>query len=274
MSLARCCATLVLCAASLPATAAHADEVDPACATAYAKGQDDRLAGRLYDARSAFQRCAVATCPQQVAHDCATWAAEVEADLPTVLIAVTDSTGRAVPSVRVFVDGAPIAADQLARPLVLEAGPHGLRFEADGYEAVTVQTALRPIDRELPVRVTLRTAAETLPPPARPAARRSDVPPLSLVFAGAGAVALGTSAYFGLSARSQYQDLEDRCAPGCTRAEADGVASKALISDLALAGSLVAFGAAAWVYFGTPEAEAPRAALVVSPRQASVHVTF
>jgi hypothetical protein len=276
MSLARCCAILVLCAAWLPVTAAHADEVDPACATAYAKGQDDRLAGRLYDARSAFQRCAVATCPQQVARDCATWASEVEADLPTAVISVTDSSGRALPSWRAFVDGAPIAASELARPLVLEAGPHSLRFEADGYETATVQTALRPTDRELPVRVILRTPAEKAPPAPRPSPRSAGVPPLSLVFAGVGAVALGTSAYFGFSARNQYQDLKDRCAPGCTRSEADAVASKALLSDVALATSLVALGAAAWIYFGTPETS--RAAVVLSSRpnggQASVRVIF
>jgi hypothetical protein len=276
MSLARCSANLVLCCALLPVASAHAAEVDPVCATAYAKGQDDRLAGRLFDARTAFQRCALPTCPAEIAQDCAGWAREVEADLPTVVIHVTDSTGRALSSVRAFADGKPLAPSELGQPLVLEAGPHALRFEADGYDSVLVQTALRPTDRELPVRVTLYMPAEKARAQPAPALASSGVPKLSLVLAGVGAVALGTSAYFGFSARNQYQDLEDTCAPRCKRADADAVDSKALLSDLALARSLVAFGAAAWVYFGTPEA--PRAAVVVSSRpkggEACVRVTF
>lgn len=264
-----------MCSAWLPA-GARAAEVDPACATAYAKGQDDRLAGRLFDARTAFQRCAQAACPEAVAHDCATWAAEVEADLPTVVLHVTDSAGRPLPSVRVLADGAPIAAAALERPIVLEAGPHSLRFEAVGYDSVTVQTALRPTDREVPVRVTLYTPGELARLHARPTPHSSTVPALSLVLAGVGVVALGTSAYFGLSARSQYQDLEQECAPGCARADADAVESKALIADVALGTSLAAFGAAAWLFLAAPDA--PQAAVQVSPRlrgaDASVRVTF
>jgi hypothetical protein len=276
MSLARCCArTLALCSAFLLPVAARAADADPGCATAYAKGQDDRLAGRLFDARTAFKRCSVSTCPDALVHDCATWVSEVEADLPTVVIHVTDAHGRLLPSVRVLADGNPIAPSDLERPLVLEAGPHSLRFEAAGYEAVEVQTALRPTDRQLEVRATLYAPGEKARA-ARPAPRRSGVPTLSLALAGVGAVALGTSAYFGIAARRQYDDLEQSCAPYCRRADADAMESKALISDIALGTSLVALGAAAWIFFGAPDE--PKAAVVVSSRirggDASVRVTF
>lgn len=276
MSPARCRArTLALCCALLAPAAARGDDIDPSCATAYAKGQDDRLAGRLFDARTAFERCAVPTCPEALAQDCATWAAEVEADLPTVVIHVTDAHGRQLPSLRVFADGNPIAASQLKRPLVLEAGPHQLRFEAAGYETVTVRTALRPTDRELEVRAILYAPGDKAK---APAPRSSRVPTLSLVLAGVGAVALGTSAYFGLAARRQYDELERTCAPYCRSEDADAMESKALASDIALGTSLVALGAATWIFFGTRDE--PKAAVVVSPRlsgkggNASVRVTF
>jgi hypothetical protein len=258
----------------LPAPARGAD-VDPICATAYAKGQDDRLAGRLFDARTAFKRCAVPTCPDALAQDCATWASEVEADLPTVMIHVTDAHGRPLPSVRVFADGTPIATSDLERPLVLEAGPHSLRFEAPGYETTEAQTALRPTDRQLEVRATLYLPGEKVSLEA-PARRSSRVPTLSLALAGLGVVALGTSAYFGVAARKQYDDLEQSCAPNCRRADADAVESKALVSDIALGTSLVALGAAAWIFFGA--ANEPKAAVVVSSRvrggDASVRLVF
>ena len=276
MSPARCCATALAlgCAFLLPA-AARAADIDPSCATAYAKGQDDRLAGRLYDARTAFKRCSVPTCPDALVHDCANWASEVEADLPTVVIHVTDTRGRLLPSLRAFADGNPIAASDLKGPLVLEAGPHSLRFEAAGYEPAEVQTALRPTDRQLEVRATLYAPGEKARAKASDS-RRSGVPTLSLALAGVGALALGTSAYFGIAARRQYDHLEQSCAPNCLQADADAVESKALISDIALGTSLVALGAAAWIFFGT--ADEPRAAVVVSSRvsggDASVRVTF
>lgn len=266
--------TFALCSALLPA-GAHAADVAPSCATAYAKGQDDRLAGRLFDARSAFKLCAVSACPVELASDCARWASEVEADLPTVVLHVVDTQGRALPAVRVFADGRAVATSELSRPLVLEAGPHSLRFEAEGYEATQVQTALRPTDRELEVRATLYEQGEKarIEPRQPPSA---GIPKLSVALAGVGLVALGTSAYFGLAAQSRYNELEQSCAPDCRRADADAVESKALISDIALATSLVALGAAAWVFFGT--AEKPRAALVVAPRSdggdARVRLTF
>lgn len=266
MSRARCGTTiLALCSALLLPAGAHAADAAPSCATAYAKGQDDRLAGRLFDARSAFKLCAVSTCPEELASDCARWASEVEADLPTVLVHVVDARGRALPTVRVFADGQAVSAGELSRPLVLEAGPHSLRFEAEGYEATQVQTALRPTDRELEIRATLYKPGEKTRGVAQQHPPSAGIPKLSLALAGVGLVALGTSAYFGIAAQNQYNELEHSCAPGCRREDADAVETKALISDVALATSLVALGAAAWVFFGTPEA--PRAALVVAPRR-------
>ena len=276
MSSARCCArALALGCAFLMPAAARAADIDPSCATAYAKGQDDRLAGRLFDARTAFKRCSVPTCPDALVRDCANWAAEVEADLPTVVIYVTDTHDRVLPSFRVFADGNAVAESDSKRPLVLESGPHSLRFEAAGYETVVVQIALRPTDRQLVVRATLYAPGEKARAKA-PASQRSKLPTLSLALAGVAAAALGTSVYFGIAARRQYDHLERSCAPYCRQADADAMQSKALISDIALATSLVSLGAAAWIYFGA--ADEPKAAVVVSSRvrggEASLRLTF
>src|SRR5689334_3407740 len=74
-----------------------------ACSVAYARGQEERLAGRLYNARSAFQQCAVEAC-SAIAGDCERWLKEVEADLPTLRVTVRDELGRPVEQLRVSID--------------------------------------------------------------------------------------------------------------------------------------------------------------------------
>src|SRR6187402_996948 len=185
---------LALTATLGPAQASAQSAVkDASCANAYTQGQDDRLAGRLYAARTAFLSCAAATCPAVVASDCRRWASEVEADLPTIRIQVHDARGNVVQGARVWVDSAPLTTEQLAAPLVLEAGPHTLRFEAAGFAPLELQQALRPTDREIAV-----SAVLSPPVPAAPLAPRPSkpVPTGSWVLAGVGAVALGASGYF------------------------------------------------------------------------------
>ncbi len=228
----------LLVAASTSGTA-RADDVD-ICSVAYARGQEERLAGRLFNARAAFQQCAVAPCSAVLAKDCHRWVKEVEADLPTIRVTVS----RPVDKLQVFIDSVAIPLVALAAPIVLEAGPHELRFEAPGYQSVRLDKALRPSDREVPVVVTLR-------PPQAPA-RRNQVGPVpagAWVLAGVGAVALGGSIYFGVRANERYHELQDSCAPACERSASDDMQANAVISDVALASAVVALAASAVVYF-------------------------
>jgi len=86
-----------------------------------------------------------------------------------------------------------------------------------------------------------------------------------LTFAAIGAVALGGSIYFGLSAKSQYDDLKAECAPRCAQSRIDSVRSKAVVSDVALATSLVALGAAAYFYFSAKPGDHAVTALGIEP---------
>jgi hypothetical protein len=234
---------------------------DPeACSIAYARGQEERLAGRLFNARTAFEQCASPTC-SALASDCARWLEEVEADLPTIVVTVRDERGSPVASLKVSIDGAPVPLARLSSPIVLEAGPHDLRFEAPGYDPVLVEKALRPSDREVPVVVTLRPpqARRQTPPPDAP----RPVPTASWILAGAGAVALGGSIYFGVRASSEYDELKRSCAPACEPSASDELWQSAVLSDVALATSVVAFTAAAVLYFTRPTK--PAAALAIAP---------
>jgi hypothetical protein len=256
MSASTTAAATFLCLSAL-SELAHADA--EACASAYSRGQEERLAGRLYSARSAFQVCSDAACPAAIASDCRRWTSEVEKDLPTIRVRVTDTHGVAIHSVWLSSDGVEIPSAQLMQPIIVEAGPHTLHFEAPGYQALDLQASLRPSDREQPVNAVLRPLAASTTTPSAPS--RQAVP---LTLAALGTIAFGTSLYFGLSARSQYDDLKASCAPNCAPAQADSVREKALISDVALLGSALAVGAAAWLYFGASK-DRPRAALNLEP---------
>jgi len=238
--------------------AARAEDFD-ACSVAYARGQEERVSGRLFNARAAFQECATAACPTALASDCGRWVKEVEADLPTIRLTAHDPHGAPVENLKVSIDGAIIPIGALSAPIVLEAGPHEVRMEAPGYQPVRLDEALRPSDREVPVVVTLR------PPPAVvPETQARPVPTAAWVMAGVGAVALGTSIYFGARANSQYHDLKQSCAPTCDPSASDGMYANAVSSDVALASGVVAFAASAIIYFTRPSKHSA-AALELEP---------
>lgn len=238
--------------------AAHADASTEACSSAYTKGEEDRLAGRLYSAREAFKVCEDPGCPAALAADCRHWRTEVEADLPTIRLKVTNVQGATIEHPQLFSDGVSVPEAALAQPVILEAGPHLLRVEAAGYRAVGVERALRPSDREIEVAVVMHALNEPPPSAAKPGHR---VPPLAIALAGVGVVALVGSVTFGLRSHQQYEDLKSKCSPYCAQSDADSVRSKALISDIALLTSAAAFGAAAWLFFSATPDRPPVATL-------------
>src|SRR5882724_8938561 len=137
---------------------ARADVNVEACSDAYTQGQEERLAGHLLNAQKQFGICADPTCPKAIVNDCQSWIDEVAADLPTVLIKTTNEAGQPVANLKVTVDGASVSQAKLAQPLVLDAGPHVLRFEAPGYEPLQVEPSLRAHDHEVPISAVLRAS--------------------------------------------------------------------------------------------------------------------
>jgi hypothetical protein len=276
---------MMLCLGAL-SRSAHADVSVEACSDAYTKGQEERLAGRLFSARGQFAICSDSTCPGAIVRDCKQWQGEVDADLPTVVVKATDSAGNPVDSLSVSVDGASVRAEDLARPIVLDAGPHQVRFEAPGYDPAQINAALRPEDRNVPVNVVLHRASLSPPAVSENASTEPIVtssapratPVLAITLAGVGVVALGSSLYFGLSAKNQYDELKSSCAPGCTQAQADSVHSKAVVSDVALGVAVVAFGAAAWLYLSSDQDKPQATALGIEPElggaRARLRITF
>ncbi len=101
-----------------------------ACLDAASKAQTFRDLHKLVEAREKLRVCASAQCPTVVQTDCATWLAEVEQGLPTVVVTATDGAGRDRFDVKVTVDGQGPATALQGQALTMNPGPHTLHLEA------------------------------------------------------------------------------------------------------------------------------------------------
>jgi hypothetical protein len=94
---------------ALVTTAAGADD-KVACADAALKGQTLGRSHKLVAAREQLRVCAQSMCPTLVRTDCASWLADVEKALPTVVVTAKDEAGRDLYDVKVSANGRPSPA--------------------------------------------------------------------------------------------------------------------------------------------------------------------
>lgn len=173
------------------------------------KASDDSLEletqGELLATRDALEVCASLACPEEVRDECARRIALVQDNIPSVLCEVRDESGRLRHDALVTVDGRGPGGPAAER-LELEPGTHDLTARAPGLVSVTQRVALRPRDKERPVRFVLRNAVRPAPlrsfPPRRAAA---------LVVGGVGAAALTTASVFAVVALEAKHEAQALC---------------------------------------------------------------
>jgi hypothetical protein len=250
-------ASLLMIAVLAVAAPALADK--SACLSSVDKGQTLRDAGKLRAARDQFLVCANAECPHVVQIDCARWANELDASIPTVVCVAADAKGD-LTAVRVRFDGEPLL-DQLDGASVEQRVVVG---QGDKNHKVAVRfDAPRPIARPPDVPV---------PPPRSP----STTPVAALVFAGLGVIALGSFAYLGITGKNHLADLHSGCAPYCSDAEIASAKRQLIAADISLGVGVVALGLSAFFLFHRTSSS-PKASLhIAPPRAASAawHVPF
>lgn len=219
------------------ATPAAADD---ACLSSYEKAQRLRLDKKLLAAKSELLVCARAECPQVLRRDCSTWLGEVDAALPSVVVAARAGSAE-VTDVRVLVDGRALAESLDGSALSLDPGQRLFRFERAGAAAVEQKVLIRAGEKNRRLEVDFGGTTE------RAEAEPSRLPVYALL--GVGAVALGSFSYFALESHSKRQDLES-CKGHCAEADVDAVQRDQLIADVSLGVGLVALGVAAYLHFG------------------------
>jgi len=215
------------------APSAQADTTKDQCVDANAKGQDLRHDGKLIIARAAFVSCSNVKCPAIVRDDCIRRLDELDRAQPSVVFQVKDGAGADVIDVRISMDGTLLTEHLNGTPLKVDPGVHVFSFEVAGqpavysnlliregeagrHESVVVGGAAAPPVPPAPVSPTATPPRhETLPTQTDAAAPRGQGKgtqrTVGLVVGGAGVVAIGLGAIFGLLASSAWSDAKSAC---------------------------------------------------------------
>lgn len=254
--------------------AARADGKE--CVLRNNQGADEQTQHHLLAARDNYLACASAEgCPAMVRSECEQALGELKASIPSLIVAVVDDHGHDVGDAALTLDGRPIAHDGTA--IELDPGQHVVVATSQGRRAeLNVVATERELNRRVELLLPALAAAAPAapPPPVAAPPQRSHLP--SYVLGGVGVLAAGSFAGFALSGRAGMSDL-DRCKPYCERDQVRSVQTKYLIADVSLGVSLVALGAAAYLWLRPepkPSAESAPVAfdVVAGPRMAAVSI--
>jgi hypothetical protein len=220
------------------------------CSSSYTENQRDRKAGKLLSAQAHLRVCSALSCADFIQADCAVWLAEVEAQMPSVVVAAKGLDGTDTSLVEVYDSGVLLASVLDGRPIFMDPGPHTLEFRHRGAPPATQNVVVRAGEknRVLEVSFAKPSAPPALPPtvvPAVPVAPASEPPILGI----AGLVTMGLglggiAGFIGLavSGTAKFDELDRSCgslAPAlltqtCTEEQISPVQSQLIAGDVLL----------------------------------------
>jgi hypothetical protein len=273
------------------------------CVNDHREGQTLHRAGRLKASKERFQRCLDLQCSPVLRMDCAARLDEVEAEVPTIVLAARSSRGDLV-EVSVFQSGLLLTSRLDGRPIALDPGPQALRFEAAGHEPLEERLLMRSGERNRLVLVTMKERLPSGSPSNGPALTSSPgltsptpggtasegsaaAPPRSVPAPPAQPLAsFSTSDYFvfgtglGLAAAGAVLGLvvvreraaaTEQCSPFCSEDHVDGIRRRGWIADglLVLSAGTLLYGTIRWA-----SRDAPSVALLIQPTSIASEVRF
>lgn len=213
------------------------------CVVDAEKGQEFRQSGALLEAQRALRACAADRCPALIRKDCSLWLHQVDEELPSLILAVTDANGQDVAVESLIIDELPQPLGSVALPIHLDPGQHKVLIIVQGqrHERTVI---LRSRERNRVVAFT--TAMAPLSPLSKPAQRpRSNVASWALL--GASGVAFAAFAYLGITGSQRADALQNSCAPGCTDSQVNSARHRLWGADAALAIGLTTGAIATWL---------------------------
>ena len=240
------------------------------------RGNELRLAGQLLAAKTEFLQCAATECPKVIREECTDLVARVEASIPTLVVAAADDRGKDVTVTAIYVDGVQLPDARPGQALAVDPGSHSLRVVAGNGDKMDVAIVAREGEKNRTVRVELprkppprAMPAEGLhevhpPPVPPPEPTRAKPPAMAWVLGSVGVAALGSFAYFAISAERQTS-----CAPNCSDGEADEIYRKYLVADISLGVGVVALGVATYLFLKTPS-KPEQVAIGIQPTRGGV----
>jgi hypothetical protein len=256
---------VVLLAAAPVSAQSDVDAEKKACADAYDNSQVLRDEGRLWLARAQLLVCQRA-CRSELAADCEKWRGEVEARLPSVVLAPHDPNGTTVDA-RVSIDGKeaePVPSGEV----LLEPGDHTFRFENDDGEVVEATLTLAEGDKAREVEAKFSTIVP-----------KGGVDPIAVTAIGLGAAgAIAVIAALGLTIKGHVdRNALFDCKPNCAEEDVDAVRGKWTAAGVVGALGLAAGGAGLVVWLvlgGDGGGEGGGEDAVVSPAPGGVSFRF
>lgn len=231
---------------TLAPAVAHASVAS--CVEAHSKGQAERNAGHLQNARAEFLACSTEECPGQIQSECSTLLTEVEGFMASVVFAAVGSDGKDVVDVKVTVDGEQVLDQLSGLATNLDPGSHEVGYTwPDGFaQKETIVVAQGEKNRRFEMR-RVPTVTEKLDatPAAAPPSRK---PPVAAwVVGGLGVAALGSFATFAVLGK-QAESAMDSCKPYCEQSQADKMRLRYLIADISLGVGVAAVGVSGFLF--------------------------
>jgi hypothetical protein len=277
---------------SLVPVPAWADVTKQECIEANGKAQELRRGGQLSAARDQLRACAVPACPSLVRDDCARRLDDLERVQPTIVFDTKDGVGNDLASVKVTVDGRPLADNLDGKPLMVDPGSHVFVFTVAGQPPLTQTFVIKEGDQLRRERVVIGPAApvvaparsaravpsSSMPPPAspgagHPAGGHGGQKVLGLVTGGVGLAGVVVGTVFGLLTLSEVSKQKADCESQANCPHPDGAASDhssamtdRLVSTVGFiaGGTLVLGGSALFFFSGRPRSESPPAGGIIA----------
>jgi hypothetical protein len=240
------------------APAVTAQQVSKAeCISSYSQAQDLRKGGQLLDARRQLLVCVRDSCPVLLRQDCASWLSEVEALIPSIVLAVRDDQGHDLVGVSITIDGKPVTSLD-GRPIELEPGEHVLLFSRDRHSPSEQKIVVREGEKARAIVATLPSDAAAPPYHEMPPTADSAIPTGTWIFGAVAVAGLGSAIALGAIGLPTW----NRCHQGgCSSSDKTTVDDLWLGADIGGATAIV--GTALAVYFLLSRPSRP---LVVEPR--------
>jgi hypothetical protein len=237
------------------------------CVQAHSKGQLERDASHLIDARELFTSCADAECPAPVRNECRAFLGSIKQRVPSLLLAARDQAGKDLTDVKVFLDDEQLPRSLYGAPIDVDPGPHRVAImHADGR---VVRLRVIALEGERDRRITAKfhtrepgSLAAQPDPEAQPEVQEAQGSrTLAYVLGGVAVAALASFGILASSGKAEENTLRSTCAPNCTEAQRDGVHRKYLWADVSLAAGVASLAGGTYFYFAgapTPGDQAPR----------------
>ena len=236
-----------------------------ACVGAYEDAQKKRLAGDLPGAKLELQICGQDACPALVRTECVGWLREVEAAMPSVIVAVRTAAGADVTTAKISVDGQPLRPRAPGEAVEVTPGLRKFRVEVAGEAPLERDVVIQTGEKNRVISLVIDGAPnEDARVPPMP---RDGLPAPTIVLGVIGVASLAAGITVDAAGTVRLHDLHTGCAPRCQPGPVDGTRAEIITGDSLLAAGVVALGAATIYFFTHREArprDALRSSLVVS----------